>query len=187
MPPPDLRARGARTMTVCNSCRYCEQYCPVFPAMERRLTFASGDLAFLANLCHNCGECLYACEYAPPHEFGIDVPRTLAELRLQSYEECCWPRRLGAAFRRQGTTTAVALASGFTGLLFSLTWWINPAALSAGRLAPRSARPSGSRSTPEFSSPEAAKGRGSPTSRSRRRPMANRFRNCSGRCGSRAA
>ena len=79
-------------MTVCNACRYCERYCPVFPAMERRLTFATADLAYLANLCHNCGECLYACQYAPPHEFGINVPRTLAEIRLRSYEEYCWPR-----------------------------------------------------------------------------------------------
>ena len=47
MPAPDLQARGAHTMTVCNSCRYCEQYCPVFPAMERRLTFAAGDLVFM--------------------------------------------------------------------------------------------------------------------------------------------
>ncbi len=29
-------------MTVCNACRYCEQYCPVFPAMEQRLTFREG-------------------------------------------------------------------------------------------------------------------------------------------------
>ena len=71
-------------MTVCNACRYCEQFCPVFPAMEQRLTFAKADLAYLANLCHNCGECLYACQYAPPHEFGINVPRTLAEIRVAS-------------------------------------------------------------------------------------------------------
>jgi citrate/tricarballylate utilization protein len=77
-----LTERGLHTLTVCNSCRYCEQYCPVFPAMERRRTFTAGDLAYLANLCHNCGECLYACQYAPPHEFGIDLPRTLAEVRL---------------------------------------------------------------------------------------------------------
>src|SRR5512134_2087904 len=102
MPRADLTREGARVMTVCNACRYCEQYCPVFPAMERRQTFTAGDLAYLANLCHNCGECLYACQYAPPHEFGIDVPRTLAEVRLQSYEDYCWPPSLARAFRRQG-------------------------------------------------------------------------------------
>ena len=85
MPSDELLKRGEHVMTVCNACRYCEQFCPVFPAMEQRLTFAKTDLTYLANLCHNCGECLYACQYAPPHEFGINVPRTLAELRIYSY------------------------------------------------------------------------------------------------------
>jgi citrate/tricarballylate utilization protein len=133
MPSPELIARGVHTMTVCNSCRYCEQYCPVFPAMERRLTFADGDLALLANLCHNCGECLYACQYAPPHEFGIDVPRTLAELRLASYEDHCWPRPFGRLYRRHGPATAVGLSAAFTALLIALTAWLNPGALTVGR------------------------------------------------------
>jgi len=81
----------------------------VFPALEQRLTFRDADLNYLANLCHNCGECLYACQYAPPHEFGINVPRTLAQLRLESYEEYCWPRAFGAAFRTYGGATSVLL------------------------------------------------------------------------------
>ena len=103
---PDTFASGQHVMTVCNACRYCEGYCPVFPAMENRLSFAKGDLAYLANLCHNCGECLYACQYAPPHEFGINVPRTLAEIRLESYEEYCWPRFMAAAFRHSAVNGA---------------------------------------------------------------------------------
>jgi citrate/tricarballylate utilization protein len=133
MPSAELRRRGEHTMTVCNSCRYCEQYCPVFPAMERRRTFSAADLAYLANLCHNCGECLYACQYAPPHEFGIDVPRTFAELRLASYEDQCWPAPLGRAFRRQGAATAAGLALGFTVLLVALVAWLDPRALASGR------------------------------------------------------
>ena len=94
-------AHGAHVLTVCNACRYCEQYCPVFPAMEQRATFARVDLAYLANLCHNCGECLYACQYAPPHEFGINVPRTLAEIRLAVVRGLrLAARRSGRAFRR---------------------------------------------------------------------------------------
>ena len=110
---------GEHVMTVCNACRYCEQYCPVFPAMEQRVTFAKADLAYLANLCHNCGECLYACQYAPPHEFGINVPQTLAEIRLRSYEEYCWPAFLGAAFRRNSLVTALLLAAAFAALLLA--------------------------------------------------------------------
>ena len=104
-------------MTVCNACRYCEQYCPVFPAMEERLTFAKADLAYLANLCHNCGECLYACQYAPPHEFGINVPKTLAEIRLRSYQEYAWPRALGAGFTRHNLLTGLGLAAVLSALL----------------------------------------------------------------------
>ena len=117
MSPDDRVRKGQHVMTVCNACRYCEGYCPVFPAMENRLTFAKDDLFYLANLCHNCGECLYACQYAPPHEFGIDVPRTLAELRLASYEESCWPQFLSGAFTRQPLVTAAAFLAGCAALL----------------------------------------------------------------------
>jgi citrate/tricarballylate utilization protein len=131
---PETIERGQHVLAVCNACRYCEGYCPVFPAMENRMAFAKGDLAYLANLCHNCGECLYACQYAPPHEFGIDVPRTLAEIRLGSYEELCWPASLGAVFRRQSVATAwaMALGSGVVWLAVALTagaalWPADPA------------------------------------------------------------
>jgi citrate/tricarballylate utilization protein len=109
--------RGVRVMTVCNACRYCEQYCPVFPAVEERRAFAKADLAFLANLCHNCGECLYACQYAPPHEFAINVPKTLAQIRLQSYRDYAWPRALRVALTHQNLLTSVGLAALFSVVL----------------------------------------------------------------------
>src|SRR6266446_4526590 len=94
----DLIREGQHVMTVCNSCRYCEAYCAMFPAMENRLTFVKGDLTYLANLCHNCGECLYACQYAPPHEFAINVPRSFSALRVESYEASAWPAFAAGAF-----------------------------------------------------------------------------------------
>jgi citrate/tricarballylate utilization protein len=135
MPADELIRHGQHVMTVCNACRYCEQYCPVFPAMEQRLTFAAADLAYLSNLCHNCGECLYACQYAPPHEFGIDVPRTLAKIRIRSYEDYCWPRFLAAAFRRNDLLTGVGLAGGLIVLMLAATLVVNGGALPrpAGR------------------------------------------------------
>jgi citrate/tricarballylate utilization protein len=133
MLPDDLIRQGQHVMTVCNACRYCEGYCAVFPAMENRLAFSKGDLTYLANLCHNCGECLYACPYAPPHEFAINVPRTLAEIRLGSYEEYCWPRPLSRAFRRHQLLTALALALGAIGLLFASTLLVDPERLSIAR------------------------------------------------------
>ena len=125
----ELLQRGEHMMTVCNACRYCEQYCPVFPAMEERRTFGKADLLYLANLCHNCGECLYACQYAPPHEFGIDLPRQLAELRVASYEEYCWPASLGGAFRQQGLATGTALAAVLSAVMLASAWLFNPGAL----------------------------------------------------------
>ena len=104
----DLVRRGRHVLTVCNACRYCEQYCPVFPALEKRRTFAAEDLTYLANLCHNCGECLYACQFAPPHEFGINVPMVLAEARTQSYEAYAWPFALGRAFASSAFRTTLA-------------------------------------------------------------------------------
>ena len=63
-----------RLMTVCNSCRYCEGLCAVFPAMEMRRSFSDGDLNYLANLCHGCGACYTDCQFSPPHEFNVNVP-----------------------------------------------------------------------------------------------------------------
>ena len=110
MLPDDVTREGQRVLTICNACRYCEAYCPVFPAMERHTSFESSDLTYLANLCHNCGECLYACQYAPPHEFGVNIPRTLAQIRVASYDQYCWPHFLGFAFRRSGIFTALIIS-----------------------------------------------------------------------------
>ena len=133
MLPDDLIGRGQHVLTVCNACRYCEQYCPVFPALEKRRTFGAADLTYLANLCHNCGECLYACQFAPPHEFGINVPALLAEVRTRSYEAQAWPSTLGRAFRRDGFRTGLAaLALVFSILLLATITNGRPIASSDG-------------------------------------------------------
>jgi citrate/tricarballylate utilization protein len=85
MPAAELLREAERQMVVCNACRYCEGYCAVFPAMERRRSFSAGDLSYLAHLCFDCRDCYYACQYAPPHEFAINVPKVFAELRGETY------------------------------------------------------------------------------------------------------
>lgn len=102
----------ARQMQICNACRYCEGFCAVFPAMTRRLEFGKADIHFLANLCHNCGACLHACQYAPPHAFAVNVPQAMAQVRGQTYADYAWPPALGALYRRNGLTLALALAGG---------------------------------------------------------------------------
>jgi citrate/tricarballylate utilization protein len=102
----------ARQMQICNACRYCEGFCAVFPAMTRRLAFNQADVHYLASLCHNCGACLHACQYAPPHEFAVNVPKAMAQVRLQTYEDFAWPAALGALYRRNGLVLALAAAVG---------------------------------------------------------------------------
>ena len=103
-----------RQLAICNSCRYCEGFCAVFPAMTRRLEFGQADIHYLANLCHNCGACLHACQYAAPHEFAINVPKAMAKVRLDTYAEYAWPKALGTLYQRNGLTLALATAAGLT-------------------------------------------------------------------------
>lgn len=98
--PEALIQEGARQMTICNACRYCEGYCAVFPAMEQRRIFAKADLVYLANLCFDCRDCYYACQYAPPHEFAMNVPKLMSELRADTYREYSWPAILSGLFKR---------------------------------------------------------------------------------------
>jgi citrate/tricarballylate utilization protein len=106
-----------RQLTVCNSCRYCEGYCAVFPALERLNHVTDGNAVFLANLCHDCRACYQACPYTPPHELKINIPAVLSEVRSTTYSGYAWPRRLAGLAARAGVST-VALA--VLGVLLSL-------------------------------------------------------------------
>jgi citrate/tricarballylate utilization protein len=110
--PPE--AEVARQMAICNACRYCEGFCAVFPAMTRRLAFSPADVHYMANLCHNCGACLHACQYAPPHEFAVNVPKAMAQVRGETYVKYAWPQPLGALYKRNGLTVSLALAAALS-------------------------------------------------------------------------
>ncbi len=127
-------AEVARQMQICNACRYCEGFCAVFPAMTRRLSFDNkADLNYLANLCHNCGACLHACQYAPPHEFMVNVPQAMAKVRMETYTDFAWPSAMGALYKRNGLTVAMATAFGLAlflvlALISQGTLWHEPLA-----------------------------------------------------------
>jgi len=104
----------ARQFQICNGCRYCEGFCAVFPAMTRRLEFGKADIHYMANLCHNCGACLHACQYAPPHEFAINVPKAMATVRGQTYSDYAWPPVMGSLYQRNGLALSLALVAGLT-------------------------------------------------------------------------
>lgn len=98
-----------KSCVICNSCRYCEGLCAVFPAMERKREFSLQDIDYLANLCHQCSECFYDCQYAPPHEFNLALPKQLAKVRAQSYTNHAFPSFLGKAFGANAIVTTIVL------------------------------------------------------------------------------
>ncbi len=115
----DIFKEAERQFTICNSCRYCEGYCAVWPAMELRRFFGYGDLLYLANLCHDCRDCYYACPYTAPHEFAIDIPRILMELRRYTYSRYSWPFR-GSIVSRPLVLIGLALAVSLALILLYL-------------------------------------------------------------------
>src|SRR5215472_15611635 len=108
MPGLDLIEEAGRQLNICNACRYCEGYCPVFRAIETRRDFKQGDVFYLANLCHDCRACFYACMYTPPHEFAINIPKILADSRIESYRRWSWPATFANAFKNRGVTAYLA-------------------------------------------------------------------------------
>ncbi|MBL8806079.1 MAG: tricarballylate utilization 4Fe-4S protein TcuB [Rhodospirillales bacterium] len=129
-------AEADRLMTVCNSCRYCEGLCAVFPAMEARRAFADADLDYLANLCHACGACHADCQYAPPHEFNVNVPRVLADVREESYARYVWPKAFAPLFARNGLAVALALALSVAAFIAGFVAIGDPQALWAAGSEP---------------------------------------------------
>ena len=121
----DLIAEARRQTEICNACRYCEGFCSVFPALTRNKVFADGDITHLANLCHNCRGCYYSCQYSEPHEFALNFPAALAEVRQESWERHAWPRPLARRFHESGVAVAVVFVAAFA-LLFGLLQTLRP-------------------------------------------------------------
>jgi citrate/tricarballylate utilization protein len=125
-PLDELVTEADRQFTICNACRYCEDYCPVFPAMELRTAFTAGDVSYLANLCHDCRACQQACMYTEPHEWALNLPALLTEARTESYARYARPAWAARAFDSGPLALALATLVAFAALLAGL--------LVAGRL-----------------------------------------------------
>ena len=129
--PAALVSEGQRMASICNACRYCEGFCAVFPAIERRLSFEEGDLAYLGNLCHNCGSCYYSCQYAPPHEFKLNLPQLLADTRIETYRKYAWPNGFARLFENNGVVASLVLISCTVVLLLGLAATLDRSVLAA--------------------------------------------------------
>ena len=101
MPQTELMREGQKMMTVCNACRYCEGFCAVWPAMEYRRKFRRERSEIPGESCHNCSECYYACQYAPPHEWAVNPPQTFARIRAAVLPGICLAEVAGKRVPRQ--------------------------------------------------------------------------------------
>ncbi len=125
-----------RLMTICNSCRYCQGLCAVFPTMELRRDFTEGDLNYMANLCHACGACYADCQFSPPHDFDVNIPKTMAALRAETYSTYAWPRMLSGLFEKNGLAISIITALSVAGFILGFIYFNNPDLLWAVHTGP---------------------------------------------------
>ena len=151
-PSPEGRTRLAllvdeatRQLDICNACRYCEGLCAVFPALSRRTVLSAGDVSQLANLCHDCRACYDACMYTAPHEFDLNVPAVLTEVRRQDYQRYVWPARVPGLLRGWTGLFAGAVASAalFVGIAAAHAGWPAIVAAHDGAASPYRLIPDG--------------------------------------------
>jgi citrate/tricarballylate utilization protein len=125
----DLTAELDRQLLVCNACRYCEGFCAMFGAAQLRTAITDGDVAYLANLCHDCRMCYDACMFTPPHAYAINIPAVLADARAETYAHYAWPRVLAGAFRSPARIAAAAVLGGIVLVLCAVLLTVGAAAL----------------------------------------------------------
>jgi len=127
MQADDSTREAERALRLCAACLFCDDYCAVFPAIAGKHDYSLSDIGYLANLCHNCRGCYHACQYAPPHVFALNLPKTLAQVRQRSYAAYARPRWLGRAFAHNGIVVGAV-----TGLaIVAVALAADPATLSA--------------------------------------------------------
>lgn len=113
----DVTQEARRNVEICNSCRYCEGFCAVFPAIEARRSFDNEYIDYLSNLCHNCTACYHACQFIAPHVYDLNVPKVMTQVRTETYSRYVWPGFMSGVFRKNGTLVALATALIFTLIL----------------------------------------------------------------------
>ena len=90
----DLKVQdeSIRQYSICNACRHCEGFCPVWDAMERRNFLDTKDIKFFSYLCHDCRDCFDACPYSEPHEYGLNIPKINSAARVEIHKRETWPK-----------------------------------------------------------------------------------------------
>ncbi|ANC91864.1 signal transduction protein [Azospirillum humicireducens] len=127
--PDRIAAEARRALEICNACQYCNGYCAVFRALKPRRQVGTADLLFLANLCHNCRSCYHACQYAPPHAFAVNLPKSLSLVRQNSYRDHTWPPFLRGRLRYTGKPVILAALFAVVALALAAASTVPPEAL----------------------------------------------------------
>src|SRR5208282_2196058 len=84
---------------------------------------------YLANLCHDCGACYYACQYAPPHEFQLNFPKMMGEMRAATYSKYAWPGLLSALFQHNGLALSLITAACLVLFVLGMAVAVDPQTL----------------------------------------------------------
>lgn len=79
--------------------------------------FSNPNIQQLSNLCHDCRECFTVCPFTEPHEFHLNIPKLLTEIRYKSYEDNIKPEFMKKLFNKQNTLWGITLAAT---LIFSI-------------------------------------------------------------------
>ena len=132
----EVREEARRVFEICNACRYCEGFCAVFQEMTDHRTFDVAEIDHLANLCHNCTACYHACQYKPPHEFNVNVPRTLAELRPLTWQVYAWPQPFARALETNGIAVTLAICAVLATFLIAAFALVGQDTLSSTHTGP---------------------------------------------------
>lgn len=127
----DVQVEAIRQLTVCNACRYCEGICAVFPAIQLRRKLSASDADYMSSLCHSCGACYYDCQYVPPHEFKVNIPAVMSELREETYARHVWPSFMAPVFINNGVKIAMLTALSVAFFLIGFILLTNPLVLFA--------------------------------------------------------
>ncbi|MDR6770218.1 tricarballylate utilization 4Fe-4S protein TcuB [Azospirillum sp. BE72] len=134
--PEQIAAEARRALEICNACQYCNGYCAVFRALKSRRHVGTADMVFLANLCHNCRSCYHACQYAPPHAFAVNLPKSLSLVRQDSYRDHAWPPFLRGRLRHTGKPVILAALLAVLVLSFAAFLAVPPEALFGRHAGP---------------------------------------------------
>ncbi len=107
---PTRIGEARRQVEICNACRYCEGYCAVFPAMYAAARSSPTATSRSSPTSATTAAAATTPASTPqPHEFALNLPRALAEVRARKLGALRLARR---ARRRRSSGAASALGRG---------------------------------------------------------------------------